>query len=41
MTASKYAFEASRAETEAQFRKSVTELRLTCDGCHAAFQKNN
>jgi cytochrome c556 len=41
MVASKYAFDASRAETEAQFRKSVTELRQTCDGCHATFQKNN
>lgn len=41
MTAAKYAFDASRADTEAQFRKSVTELRLTCDGCHATFQKNN
>ncbi len=41
MVASKYAFDASRAENEAQFRKSVTELRLTCDGCHATFQKNN
>ena len=41
MVAAKYAFDASRAETEAQFRKSVTELRLTCDGCHATFQKNN
>jgi cytochrome c556 len=41
MAASKSAFDASRADTEAQFRKSVTELRLTCDGCHATFQKNN
>jgi cytochrome c556 len=41
MAASKYAFDASRAETEAQFRKNVQELRLTCDGCHATFQKNN
>jgi cytochrome c556 len=41
MTAAKYAFDASRAENETQFRKSVTELRLTCDGCHATFQKNN
>ncbi len=41
MAAAKYAFDASRADTEAQFRKSVTELRLTCDGCHATFQKNN
>jgi cytochrome c556 len=39
--AAKYALNASRAETEAEFRKSVTELRQTCDTCHAAFQKNN
>jgi cytochrome c556 len=39
--AAKYAYNASRAETEAEFRKSVTELRLTCDTCHATFQKNN
>jgi cytochrome c556 len=37
----KYAFNASRAENEAEFRKSVTELRQTCDTCHATFQKNN
>ena len=37
----KYAFEASRAETDTDFRKSVTLLRQTCDTCHAAFQKNN
>jgi cytochrome c556 len=37
----KYAFNASRAESEAEFRKSITELRQTCDTCHAAFQKNN
>jgi cytochrome c556 len=39
--AAKYAYNASRAENEMEFRKSVTELRLTCDGCHATFQKNN
>jgi len=41
MAAAKYAFDASRAENEADFGKHVTNLRLTCDGCHAAFQKNN
>jgi cytochrome c556 len=39
--ASKYALEASRAENETDFRKSVTQLRQTCDTCHAAFQKNS
>jgi cytochrome c556 len=39
--ASKYALDASRAENETDFRKSVTQLRQTCDTCHAAFQKNN
>lgn len=39
--ATKYAFDASRSENEADFRKHVTELRLTCDSCHATFQKNN
>jgi cytochrome c556 len=39
--AAKYAFNASRSENETDFRKSVTELRLTCDSCHATFQKNN
>jgi cytochrome c556 len=39
--ATKYAFDASRSENEADLRKHVTELRLTCDGCHATFQKNN
>jgi cytochrome c556 len=39
--ATKYALDASRAEKDADFRKNVTELRLTCDNCHATFQKNN
>jgi cytochrome c556 len=39
--ASKYAFDASRSKNEADFRKNITELRLTCDSCHATFQKNN
>jgi len=36
-----YAFNASRAEDEAEFKKNATNLRLTCDTCHATFQKNN
>jgi cytochrome c556 len=39
--ASKYAFDASRAENETDFKKHVTDLRSTCDTCHATFQKNN
>jgi cytochrome c556 len=39
--AAKYAFDASRADTEADFRKHAGNLRLTCDTCHATFQKNN
>ena len=39
--AAKYAYDASRAENETAFRKSIADLRLTCDTCHATFQKNN
>lgn len=39
--ASKIAFDLSHAENDAQFRKGATELRLACDTCHAAYQKNN
>jgi cytochrome c556 len=38
MAASQYAFDASRAQTVAEFRKSARDLRQTCDGCHATFQ---
>jgi cytochrome c556 len=38
MAASKYAFEASRAPTIPDFRKSARDLRLTCDGCHSTYQ---
>jgi cytochrome c556 len=38
MAASKYAFDASRAQNVTDFRKSATDLRLTCDGCHATYQ---
>jgi cytochrome c556 len=38
VSASKYAFEASRAQNAADFRKSARDLRLTCDGCHSTYQ---
>jgi len=38
MAASQYAFDASRAQNVVEFRKSATDLRQTCDGCHATFQ---
>jgi len=38
MAASKYAFDASRAQNVADFRKSARDLRLTCDGCHSTYQ---
>jgi hypothetical protein len=38
MAASKYAFDASRAQSVTDFRKSATDLRLTCDGCHTSYQ---
>ena len=38
MAASKYAFDASRAQNVTDFRKSATDLRLTCEGCHATYQ---
>ena len=41
LSAAKYAYNASRAENEAEFKKSAVDLRLTCDTCHAAYQKNN
>jgi cytochrome c556 len=37
--ASKTAYRASRAKTEAEFKGFVAELRTACDGCHAAYQK--
>jgi cytochrome c556 len=39
--ASKYAFEASRAQNVADFSKSARDLRLTCDGCHSTYQKKD
>lgn len=41
MAASKYAFDASRAQNVADFRKSTRDLRLTCDGCHSTYQKKD
>lgn len=39
--AADYAYDASQAPNEEEFRKHATQLRLTCDTCHATFQKNN
>jgi cytochrome c556 len=39
--ATEYAFNASRAENDTVFKKNAADLRLTCDTCHATFQKNN
>jgi cytochrome c556 len=39
--ASKYAYGASRAENDEEFKKFAVQLRLTCDTCHSAYQKNN
>jgi cytochrome c556 len=41
MAASKYAFDASRAQNVADFRRSAGDLRLTCDGCHSTYQKKD
>jgi cytochrome c556 len=38
-SASKIAFEASRAKTAAAFREQVGKLRDACNSCHAAYQK--
>jgi cytochrome c556 len=38
LAASKYAFDASRAQNVADFMKSARDLRLTCDGCHSTYQ---
>jgi cytochrome c556 len=39
--AADYAYDASQAKTEEEFRKHAVQLRLTCDTCHATYQKNN
>ena len=38
---SDYAHDASHARDAEEFKKLATQLRLTCDTCHATFQKNN
>ena len=39
--AAKSAFNASRAQTAAEFKKYAVELRAGCDGCHALYQKKD
>jgi cytochrome c556 len=39
--ASKIAYNASRANGEAEFKAGVVELRGACDGCHAVYQKTD
>jgi cytochrome c556 len=36
---SKTAYDASRAENEAEFKAKAAELQNGCDGCHAAYMK--
>jgi cytochrome c556 len=38
LAASKYAFDASRAQNITDFSKSSRDLRQTCDGCHSTYQ---
>jgi hypothetical protein len=38
---SDFARDASRAGDAEEFKMLAVQLRLTCDTCHAAFQKNN
>jgi cytochrome c556 len=37
--ASKIAYNASRSQQEADFKKFVAELRVACDSCHAVYLK--
>jgi cytochrome c556 len=37
--ASKIAYNASRAEKDDDFKRSVAELRVSCDSCHAIYYK--
>jgi cytochrome c556 len=39
--ATKIAFNLSHAKNDTEFRTGARELRLACDTCHAAYQKNN
>jgi cytochrome c556 len=38
-SASKIAYNASRAKQEDDFKKFVAELRVACDSCHAVYLK--
>ncbi len=38
---SKIAYNLSRADNEAEFKKSAAELRTACNSCHASFQKTD
>jgi cytochrome c556 len=40
-SASSIALDASRAETESEFRALAAKLRAACDSCHADYQKPN
>jgi cytochrome c556 len=40
-TASKAAFDASRANEESDFKASIAQLRTACNTCHAAYLKMN
>jgi cytochrome c556 len=37
--ASRFAYKASRADTEAEFKDFVAQLRVGCDSCHAVYMK--
>lgn len=39
--ASRLAYRAGRAKSEAEFKGFAAELRAACDGCHAAYQKTD
>jgi cytochrome c556 len=39
--ATKSAFEASRAQSEADFKAAIAQLRLQCNACHTDFLKAN
>jgi len=40
-SASKIAYNASRAQGEAEFKKLVAELRVACDSCHGLYFKTD
>jgi cytochrome c556 len=39
--ATKAAFDASRASSEAEFKAAIEKLRLQCNACHTAYLKSN